>query len=405
MKILIVGESRGKNEAEHDHGFVGAAGVQLGRSLSQVGLTPPIFTWCRTCKASMPYIAEYECKSCGGRIYPSPPEMISFWRTVAQKSDIHITNVFEHQPPNNDIEWFFSKDGNHDLAPLAKGKYLNLEWMPSLIRLWDTVRTKKPNLILTLGACATWAITGKTTKITAVRGNFSRASDALENRKVLPTFHPSYILRVWADRITFLKDLQKAKRECEFPEIRRTERWITIAPTFDEIAEWFSRPATYYSCDIETAYALFSRAELNSMKREDKAAGRRNRTALLSSLISMVGFARSPCDALVIELIIREGDQIHPFHASPAESAEAWKWIIKGLQSPQEKVFQNGNYDIQRFLEHGIVPNNCVHDTMLRQHASFPEMEKSLGYLASIKLHEIAWKTMYSDRDHIKADE
>lgn len=404
-KILFIGESWGKNEAAHSHAFVGATGVQLARLCHQAGILPPPDTWCHTCKAVVPYQAERECRICGSRIYPKPEDMIFHWQR-ATRFGVYLANVFNHQPPDNDIEWFFDRDGRRDIAPLKPGKYIRPEWMGDLIRLWDLIRSNPPNLLVPLGAAATWAVTGQPTKITEVRGGLLRSKPELGALKTIPSYHPSYILRQWPDRVTSLYDLKKIKVEAEFPALRRTMRWVTIAPTLAEIGAWLRLPAPYYAIDVETAYAFFTKAEISAMRRVDKGTGR-NRVARLSSLLSMVGFARSPYDALVVELIQRPPgtDEIHPFFEAKADEVEAWRLVRFGLQRPIRKIFQNGNYDIQRFLELGLVPNQCEDDTMLRQHASFPEMEKSLGYLASIKLHEIPWKMMYSDRDHMKRDE
>jgi len=74
--------------------------------------------------------------------------------------------------------------------------------------------------------------------------------------KVLPTYHPAYVLRDWSKRTIVIADLLKAEREAKFPEIRRPERWVTVNPTIGEIDDWISRwtPfARYLAVDIETA--------------------------------------------------------------------------------------------------------------------------------------------------------
>jgi len=71
----------------------------------------------------------------------------------------------------------------------------------------------------------------------------------------------------------------------------------------------------------------------------------------------------------------------------------AWNYVRRWCQKPS--VFQNGLYDIH-FLwrRYGISVPNAIDDTMLMHHAFQPEMEKGLGFLASIYTDEQSWKFM-----------
>jgi hypothetical protein len=42
----------------------------------------------------------------------------------------------------------------------------------------------------------------------------------------------------------------------------------------------------------------------------------------------------------------------------------------------------------------GLFPHNYVEDTMLIQHALYPELPKSLGFLGSIHTNDVAWKEL-----------
>lgn len=198
--------------------------------------------------------------------------------------------------------------------------------------------------------------------------------------KILATFHPAAVLRQMPMRPTCIADYQKARREIDFPEIRRPERWITILdPTEQGIREgyeWFKRPARAYANDIETK----------------------------NGQITMVGFARSRDDALVI--ILRDVDNPSAINYWPTLDLEmkAWELIHHGLQTPQEKIYQNGLYDISHFLKIGLQPRNVRHDTMLWHHSRYPELPKSLGFLGSIYSNDINWKAMRSN-ESLKRDE
>jgi uracil-DNA glycosylase len=377
-KIILIGEAWGVDEQRHKHAFVGAAGRELAAQIAHSNLAPAITTK-----------------------YPSCEELISYWQNLSTNHGIHLLNVFNLHPENNKIDLFFSRDGNRSLAPYRVGKYLIPEYMPHVLRLWENIRSLNPNLIITLGGVASWAVLGKTIKISEIRGTINPARTELHNLKTLPTYHPSYIMQYgYSDRPIVIADLIKAKSESQFPEIRRTERFITIPnpDSVQEIISWIQRPADMYAVDIETGYALYTHIELTSMLPRHRF--------YLSSQISMIGFARSKSDALVIPFMARNADNTSlDFWSTPELETQAWRLTRELLQSPIPKIFQNGMFDIQRLLEKGLVPRNCLHDTMLRQHALYPELQKSLGFLVSIHCNEFPWKGMYSNRDHLKRDE
>ena len=377
IKILLVGEAWGEMEKKFSHALVGPSGVELARMLSEVGLAPK------------PH-----------NKYPTEMDMIYHWGKL-KSLGIETANVFNDRPENNEIERFFDIEGDKSLPPLKPGKYIRKDFMHHVYALWKLIEEKKPNLVLCMGNAACWAVLGKT-GISEIRGSIC-LSDRLKV-KALPIYHPAYILRVWGDRPATLADLMKAQRECEFPEIRRVERWITahdhvrnIRITLEEIRDWLQTPAQSFAVDIESGYALYTRAEISHMTPQ-----MRN---IISSQISMVGFASSPNRALVIPLMDRNCPNLS-YWPNENEEAQAWRVIVQALRTPIPKMFQNGMYDIGRFVAHGIMPKMCEDDTMLHHHALYPEQLKSLGFLGSIYSNEISWKQVYGkSHDSFKRDE
>lgn len=351
-KIVIVGEAYGRQEGMFEHPFVGNSGAELARMLEQAGLTPPLAVK-----------------------FPSALEMIKHWKMVKEEAGILVTNVFDTQPEDNKIELLFgnAKEGRTDLGPLRPGKFV----LPSMIhhveRLWQFIREAEPNLILALGNTACWAILGES-KITSLRGTV-KLSPKL-NYKVLPTYHPAAVLRQWNLRPIVVTDLEKAKREAETTTITRIKRFVIVEPEFDEIYEWLQRPAEFYAVDIETAFKQ----------------------------ISMIGFARSPSDAIVIPFIDpkKPGQSYWP---TAWQEFQAWRLVDKLLQKPVPKVFQNGIYDLSYILSAGLRPVMCDDDSMLLHHSLYPEMLKGLGFLGSIYSDEIAWKSMRTAGDNLKRDQ
>lgn len=351
-KLLLVGEALGSREHLFEHGFVGSSGVELARMLGEVGLGP------------VP--AEH----------PSELQMIKYWKEAKDKFDIDITNVFNAHPQDNKIELFFAnaKDGGlltH--GPMTKGKFIRPDLLHHVEALWDLVATLRPNLTIAFGNTACWALIGET-KIGTIRGTI-KTSPKL-GIKVLPTYHPAAVLRQWNLRTIVLTDLEKAKREAEFAHVERIKRFVTVEPTLDEIAEWLTRDASYYAVDIET--------RLNQ--------------------ISMIGFARSAHDAIVIPFIEERHTDWNYWKCAKDEIL-AWKLVDQLLRRNVPKIFQNGVFDLSWLLRAGLRPTMCDADTMLLHHSIFPEMLKGLGFLGSVYSDELSWKQMRTRGDNIKRDE
>jgi uracil-DNA glycosylase len=352
-KIMFIAEAYGAREELFNHALVGSSGAELGRMLHQAGLAPDLL-----------------------HKYPSELEMIKYWKILREEHDIGIGNVFSCRPLDNKIELFFTnaKEGVKDLPPLKAGKYLRPELMFHVESLWHELREAKPNLIIALGNVACWAILGET-KISELRGTV-KTSPRL-GFKVLPTYHPAAVLRQWPLRPIVISDLEKAKTEALSPIVTRIERYVTVEPTLNEISEWVTRPASFYAVDIETT-------------------GR--------SQISMIGFARTPADAIVIPFV-DERKAGWNYWPTVCEEMEAWKLADRALSSSVPKIFQNGVFDLSYLFRAGFRPRACMGDTMLLHHSLYPEMLKGLGFLGSIYSAELAWKQMRTKGNNLKRDE
>lgn len=300
--------------------------------------------------------------------------MLSHEDVGIERKDCYLTNVFFSRPPNNKLFNFCGakEDGIYGYPPLDHvekpegwpGRYVRKEFQPELDRLYSELRECKPNLIIALGNTATWALL-KETKISRLRGKVT----FWENIKVLPTYHPSAILRQWDLRVIMIADLMKARQESLSSTYSRPRRSILINPSLGELYQYRERLLTtsLLSCDIET----------NPTLRQ----------------ITCIGFAPSVDEAIVIPFLDMRAHNKH-YWQDMAKEVEAWKFVKEILEHPVEKVFQNGMYDLQYIYEFGIRPKGCYHDTMLIHHALYPEMTKSLDFLASIYTNEASWKQM-----------
>lgn len=337
-KLLILGEAPGEQEAMFKHPFVGSAGQELYRMLAEAGLVPEQQNF-------------------------SSLTMIQFWK----ESGHALTNVFSTRPPNNKVEFFFGpkSQGLTSIPPLAPGKYLLPEFAPELKRLEAEVSALGPDLILALGNTALWAATQTSPKISKARGFIH---DSIWGPKVLPTYHPSAVLRQWTNRPIVIADLCKAREALRTGGQARS-RFILIEPTLAEIETFFHEHLVSAPCisyDIENP----------------------------KGLIDCVGFANTEGFALCIPFI----DERKPgcnYWQTQEEELAAWAWVKKILQLPQPKVTQYGLYDIQHlWRQMGICPRNSIEDTLVLHHALQPEMDKSLGFQGSLYSDIPEWKSM-----------
>ena len=108
-----------------------------------------------------------------------------------KREEVFIANIVKCRPPNN-------------RAPLPEEMEACLPYLRQQIGLI------KPRTIIGMGATAIKGLLGKTVGITRLRGTWQE----YEGIRLMPTFHPSYLLRdpskkkdVWQDLLLVLKEL------------------------------------------------------------------------------------------------------------------------------------------------------------------------------------------------------
>ena len=110
------------------------------------------------------------------------------------RSDVYICNVVKCRPPNN-------RDPEPDEV-LTCQPFLRAQ-----------IRSVRPRVIVTLGRFATQCLLESTDSLGRLRGVFHEALNA----KVMPTYHPAYLLRNPADKRKTWADLQQVMRELGLP--------------------------------------------------------------------------------------------------------------------------------------------------------------------------------------------
>lgn len=335
-KIMLLGEAPGEQEEKLGIPFVGKAGQELDRMLS-------------------------EAKIPTGSVYK--------------------TNVFWTRPKDNDLKSIFLpqadwKKSFPDTLPTTplfrlenRNYFLPPAFQAEVDRLHREIEECNPNLIIALGNTALWSLTGRQ-NISSLRGTVLASSTLSVSRKLLPTYHPAAVLRQWDLRTIVVADLMKAKRQAEFSEIRRPQRLVTVNPSLADLEEFVHRlpSAKALAVDIETR----------------------------NGQITEIGFAPSPSSALVVPFI----HSYNKHYWSQEDEVSALRLCKAILQHPIPKIFQNGLYDIQYIWRTWrFAPRNCLHDTMIRHHSLFPELQKGLGFLGSLYTEEPAWKFMRHSKE------
>lgn len=213
MKIALIGEAYGEQEAQWGRPFIGPAGQELNRMLSDAGI---------------------------------------------YREDCYVSNVFNFQPERNDVSKLCAPRNEVNIfrewPALVKGGYLRDEYAPEIARLREELERIRPNIIVALGNTASWALL-RQTSIGKIRGTVSY-STLLSGVKVIPTYHPAAILRQYELRHVTVLDLKKAKVESAFPELRRVIRSIFMEPSLSDLESFFNKyiaGASSLAFDIETA--------------------------------------------------------------------------------------------------------------------------------------------------------
>lgn len=267
-KIMFVGEAPGDNEMKTGVPFSGGSGDLLNRMLGNP-------------------------------------------RIDIDRSKCFFTNVCHIQPQGkkkNDFSWFFSAEG---MPHLQEG----------IIRLMADVREIRPNLVIALGAVPMYVLTkkgtyksGKVTGIDKWRGSILESVLA-PGQKVIPTYHPAFLLRSWDHKAVAELDLARCAGDALFPELRLPERTLYLNPQGQERRELMASflDTDELSVDIEST-------------RTDQR-------------LICCAFSDRPDRALVI-------------HAASREDLDD---IARMVASPCDKVMQNGQFDYTILTEnHGM---------------------------------------------------
>ena len=306
--IMFIGEALGNKEVITKIPFTGSAGNLLNEILTQVGLN---------------------------------------------RDEVYTTNICKCRPPDNRI-------------PKAS------EIKACLPFLLEEIKSVKPKVICTLGSVALKIILGKT-GLQKIRGNvietkiqISKPVDAFDESaffkvKVLPTYHPAYVLRFpeYSYRKDFIKDLILLKKISETDNYQKQKSSVNyfIFKTITELEEYILKikQKKLFAYDLETAGFNFLKDDIIAIQLSCK-----------------------PNEAVGLDLREFSNEQKKEIFFKLKEIFES-KEILK--------IGQNIKFDNKFLKQYGIIVKLPMFDTML---AHFLIDENSLHGLS-----ELAYK--YTD--------
>lgn len=338
--VAVVGEAPGEQEERQGRPFVGPSGDELNKALVKASL---------------------------------------------RRRNIHVTNVLLCRPPGNKLKDLLTRINKYNKAQ----EKLHREKVKEAGKAGEPPPTGKPDFIpspidccaprfqseienfknfITLGKTATNAVSGVTASILSVRGGLMEldATERTPERKVMPTIHPAFCLRMPRWFHVFRNDVFKAARW-----FRGEAKWVppkvTYNPDAGTLSKFLSRD-TIFTFDIETDGIECLTAKIRCL-----AIGDEN-------------------DVMVMGFLGKNG--LTKFY-SPLEEIPV-KTVLFDFFEDESKVkagHNAGYYDkIVLQQQWGIDPKPIV-DTILLHRCVESELPHGLAYVGSMYTEAPAWKT------------
>lgn len=243
-----------------------------------------------------------------------------------------------------------------------EGAFPRPELMKAIPELWEEIDRCQPNVIICVGEAVLWALT-KNISLSKWRGSQLEAVHPKTGRKfkLIPTYEPAMIQRMWSWRWPAVQDLRRAERESHSPAIKEPAYRFLIRPSFSDAMDALSSlEARLSSGPVWIANDIETRLQH----------------------IACQGFATSSTEAFCIPIMCTERDD---GYWTEAEEIEINLAIRRVLTHPNARIIgQNYLYDAQyqaRYLGAFVVP---YIDTMVLHHVCFPGTPKGLDYLSSM---------------------
>ena len=279
-----------------------------------------------------------------------------------KREDAYITNVVKCKPPKNDL--VKNPIGKEALRHCLKKFIIEMQGVHSHVKV--------PTGNTALRALGIRYPIGK------ARGSVTMTSWG----KVLPTWHPAYILRQWKDKIHALHDWEKVKRHSEIVGYTKQLEKFLIIPTIKIVEEWCGdivaradKGLIDVALDIETFIV------------DDK----------LKTPYKLIGMATDTENAISTPFIKQSGNY---YWKNKDEELRAIRAIGLVLEHPKvRKILHNALFDLKILMNHGFEVVGPVFDTMIAHSLIYFPAAHSLEFVVSIYADYETWKLTKGDTD------
>jgi DNA polymerase I len=339
-KIVIVGEAPGPDEDSQGSPFVGRAGQTLTRLLAQGGI---------------------------------------------DRNQVRIINAVRCFPKNEDrsVQASFRQPTWDEIA--ACREYLKQE-----------IDVIKPNVVVPVGSVALSAIMGSksaaaSTKITKVRGTEFWSEEF--NCKIMPTFHPSAVLRDPSKESTVIQDFARIRESSQYKELSKGDEGnYVILDTLEKVDDFFDRikEVPEFVFDLETNSLNWQEGLILEV-----AFSWREKTACVLPLTKYVGIpyqeieikkrkSKKKVDGKVqvveVEKQITVDKMRDTYQPAWGDKQEYVLGKLKELmESDKPRIAHNAKFDIKWFKQLGWNPSPITFDTMLAAHLINENNKGGLG--------------------------
>ena len=224
------------------------------------------------------------------------------------------------------------------------------------------IQATTSRVFVPMGNIALYALTGQSS-ISKYRGSVLQCTiPGLEDRKVVPTYHPAATLRgksLW--KYDIVLDMRRAKKESEREGIPGLGGTLLSHSTFDECMDflWLCHRNKIFAHDIE----------------------------VYNGHISCMSFAvRYQGEVNAICIPFYDANASGRARWTSEQEMELWALIATILQDPSMTcIGQNYIFDMSVLtLRNGILPTCKIEDTMIAHSIMYPDTPKGLDYLCSV---------------------
>ena len=180
--------------------------------------------------------------------------------------------------------------------------------------------------------------------------------------KCIPTFHPAYVLRDWAERAATVRDMRRALRESLSRDEQRPAWRFIVRPSFEQVCN--------------TLNALLARMDSGEVLKLVHDLETRH------GHIACSGIAWGPLDAICVPMAIVGNPD--GYWGAEQERHIIWLHYRVLCHKNARVVNQNYLYDAQYTHRWWLFVGHFWRDTMISHHTAFCELPKKLDYQASL---------------------